>query len=288
MSFSAPPVFPCRNIFFCAATDEMRLRQAVSRDIDILIVDLEDEIRAGDKASAREAMLRTFADLRTDKKIFVRTNGVGTEWIVSDLKAIAKMGQIDGVVIPKVESRSDLMTASVLLEEADLSRLPLIAVIESPVAILAISEIADAPVNLVAFTMGPFDMSRAIGCRRDDDAGPVLIARAMALMAARVRGIAALDGPAAGTLAAEEKRAAFKRSREMGFDGKIFTKFEDGDEIRSIFTPHRDQLALAQEIVDAFAGQSEPFTVTLAGGATVDRRNLVWAERVLLNCSGVH
>lgn len=288
MSFRIPPSFPCRNIFFCPATDEARLREAVLRQIDVVIVDLEDEIKAGDKAHARDVMLRTFADLRTDKKIFVRTNGVGTEWIVSDLKAVAGMGRVDGVVIPKVESKSDLITASVLLEEANLAPLPLVAVIESPIAILAISEIADAPVNLVAFTMGPFDLTRAIGGRRDDDAAPVLIARTMALMAARVRGIAALDGPVARMLGPEEKRAAFKRSRDMGFDGKIFTQFEDGDEIRSIFAPLRDQAALAQEIVDAFAGQNEPFTATLAGGATVDRRNLAWAERILLNCGGVH
>lgn len=283
MDFSPPALFACRNVFFCAANAHDRLQDGLARPIDMMIVDLEDEIRAGGKAAAREAMIGTLGHVQSDRKIFVRTNSVRSDWIDDDLKAVARLRQIDGVVIPKVETQADLMSATAQLTRNGLGALPVVAVIESPLAVLNLAEIIAAQANLSGFTMGPFDLTRAIGGVREDDAGVVLSARVSALTAARARGIAAIDGPVNRALSDADKRAAFERARALGFDGKIFTRFEDGEEILKIFSPGANDVALAREIVAAFSAAGERQSISLSGGATVDRCNLVWSQRVLIN-----
>ncbi|WP_165837639.1 HpcH/HpaI aldolase/citrate lyase family protein [Zavarzinia aquatilis] len=273
------PLAP-RNVFFCSVEKGESWAQVAGARIDAVIVDLEDEVVPDNKAAARDMVAGRIAALDPGIAVFVRSNSVRSPWFGADVPVIAALPRLDAIVVPKVECADDLLIAEAAIEAVTERPVPLIAVLESPPAFLHLDAIAAATPRLAGFTMGPFDLSRALGCARDDDAPPVVTARAMALMAARTHGLVVIDGPVARPLQGEERTAAFRRARAMGFDAKIVTTFDDADQVRAIFTPTEDETALARAIVAAFDGTADDLA-TLPGGATVDRRNLALARRIL-------
>lgn len=269
-----------RNVFFCSVEKDETWTQVEGTRVDAVIIDLEDEVVPANKAAARHMVAGRIAALDPQIAVFVRGNSVRSPWFAADVPVIAALPRLDAIVVPKVESAEDLLIAEAAIKAVTDQPIPLIAVLESPPAFLHLEGIAAATPRLAGFTMGPFDLSRALGCLRDDDAPPVVTARAMALMAARSHGLIVIDGPVARPLQGEERTAAFRRARAMGFDAKIVTSFDDADQVRAIFTPTDDEIALARAIVAAFDGTADDLA-TLPGGATVDRRNLVLALRLL-------
>lgn len=269
-----------RNVFFCSVEKDESWTQVAAARIDAVIIDLEDEVVPANKDAARHRVAGRIAALDPGIAVFVRSNSVRSPWFAADVPVIAALPRLDAIVVPKVEGAEDLLLAEAAIAAVTDRPVPLIAVLESPPAFIHLKNIAAATPRLAGFTMGPFDLSRALGCARDDDAPPVVTARAMALMAARTHGLIAIDGPVARPLQGEERTAAFRRARAMGFDAKIVTGFDDADQVRAIFTPTDDETALARAIVAAFDGTADDLA-TLPGGATVDRRNLALALRLL-------
>lgn len=273
--------FAPRNVFFCSAEKTATWDSLGVGRVDAVIIDLEDDVLPANKDSARALVPAVIDRLDPGIDIFVRSNSPRSAWFAADIAALAPLARIAALVIPKVESPGDLRTAQSLVEAATGRPLPLLAVLESPPAFIDLERIAAAPVPLAGFTMGPFDLSRALGCARDDDAPPVALARTQALMAARTFGHIAIDGPVARDLQGEARQAAFRRARAMGFDAKIVTNLDDADAVRAIFTPTAEELALAGDIAAAFAARPGAELAFLANGATVDQRNLILSNRLL-------
>ena len=280
-------LFPCATVFFCAASSVDAVLAACDHDIDLIIIDLEDEIKPGDKAAAR-ATLKTIIDTAQASgktlagKVLVRINGCKTPWFAEDLDFVDGLDGIDGIVLPKAEAASDIHQVVNHLGAEKGQNTLIFAVIESPPAILNLMDIMSVP-ELDGITMGPFDLSRAIGAQRFDDAPPVSVARTLTLMAARANGIAAVDGPVNKALSPEERTAAIQTACRMGFDGKIFNALEMAATVRQIFKPSQANLSLANEIVAAFSSSASPGGETACGpgGATFDINNLSWARRTL-------
>lgn len=279
-------LFPCATVFFCAAASVDNVLAACDHDIDLIIIDLEDEIKPGDKAAARANLKAIIDNAETAGKtlagkVLVRVNGCKTPWFHDDLDLVDSLNGIDGIVLPKAEAASDIRQVTDHLG-ADKARKTLIfAVIESPPAILNLMDIMSVP-ELDGITMGPFDLTRAIGAQRIDDAPPVSVARSLTLMAARANGIAAVDGPVNKALSPEERTAAIQTAHRMGFDGKIFNAVDMAATVREIFKPSEAHRALANEIVGAFVSEPAAETACGPGGATFDVNNLTWARRLLL------
>ncbi|MCF4166607.1 aldolase/citrate lyase family protein [Zavarzinia compransoris] len=269
-----------RNVLFASVENESLLARVGADVVDAVILDLEDEVVPANKDAARALLAPRIAALPSRITVFIRTNSVRAPWFADDMRVITGLPRVDAVVVPKVESGAELETAHAAARAANRS-LPLVAVLESPPAFTDLAGITGAAVPLAGFTMGPFDLSRALGCRRDDDAPPVVHARAMALMAARSHGLFAVDGPVARDLIGDARQDAFRRARAMGFDAKIVTSLEDAAAVRDIFTPTEDEIALARAIVAAFDGRPQEELAFLPGGATVDRRNLILSMRLL-------
>jgi citrate lyase subunit beta/citryl-CoA lyase len=282
MTVAAPkPSFACRVVFFCSAEKPEAIVEAATAGVDMIIVDLEDEVLPAAKAAARASLAGLLERCPPGAALFVRVNSPKSRHIGADLEAVAGLGRLTGVVVPKVETRRDLEAAGARLAAAGGGHLPLVAVLESPPAFLALGDIVEAEAPLAGFTMGPFDLTRALGASRRDDRDPVRAARTWALMAGRARGIAVIDGPADARLSAAEKQVAFAEARAMGFDGKIVTKLPEAAVVARLFTPSQDETALAERIVAAFAADPQAELAVLETGASVDLGNLAWAERCL-------
>ncbi|MCE1237872.1 MAG: aldolase/citrate lyase family protein [Hyphomicrobiales bacterium] len=283
MTVAVPrPLFSCRAVFFCSAEKPDPIVEAAAAGVDMIIVDLEDEVPPANKATARASLAGLLDRCPQGSALFVRVNSPKSRHVAEDLAAVAGLERLAGVVVPKVEARRDLEFAAERLAAAGGGHLPLVAVLESPAAFLALRDIVEADAPLAGFTMGPFDLTRALGSARRDDQDPVRAARAWALMAGRARGIAVVDGPADARLSTVEKQAAFANARAMGFDGKIVTRLAEASVVARLFTPSDEETRLAEQIVAAFASDPRAELAVLETGASVDAGNLAWAERRLL------
>lgn len=283
MSILVPrPPFACRVAFFCSAEKPERIVEAAAAGVDMIIVDLEDEVLPASKAAARASLPDLLGRCPAGSAVFVRVNSPKSRHVAEDLVAVVGLARLTGVVVPKVEARGDLERVAGGLAAAGGGHLPLVAVLESPAAFLSLRDIVEADVPLAGFTMGPFDLTRALGATRRDDRDPVLAARTWALMAGRARGIAVIDGPADARLSAAEKQAAFATARAMGFDGKIVTRLPEAGIVARLFTPSEAEKELAERIVAAFAAEPGAELAVLETGASVDAANLAWAERCLI------
>ena len=78
-----------RSALFLPASNERAVAKAPGLDCDIAILDLEDAVKAGDKATAREAAIAALAGDWHASSIAIRVNGIDTPWHEADIAALA-------------------------------------------------------------------------------------------------------------------------------------------------------------------------------------------------------
>lgn len=121
-----------------------RFFKAWNSGADAVILDLEDAVPAERKPSAREAVTGWLA---YERPVYVRVNGVRTEWFGADLAAVARSG-LRGIVLPKAETATQVeMVKRVLPEGACV-----VPLVETALGVWSVREIAEAPgVERLAF-----------------------------------------------------------------------------------------------------------------------------------------
>src|SRR3954454_8790838 len=82
-------LFAVRSILFLPASNPRALAKARESAADLVVLDLEDAVKPGDKAAARDAAVDAVAS-DWPMPVAIRVNGVGTEWHLSDVNAVAR------------------------------------------------------------------------------------------------------------------------------------------------------------------------------------------------------
>nr|WP_245162050.1 CoA ester lyase [Brevibacterium marinum] len=216
---------------------------------DLAIIDLEDAVRAEDKAGAREALAA--AELLDPRQICVRINGFGTDHIEADLALVRALG-IGTVMLPMAESDQPFDS---------LDGLTVIALVETARGVMEAAHIAAHP-HVSALALGSADLqldlrgrSRPDSHARFDDL--LGFARAQLLFAARAADIAVIDSvhialDDAPGLAREAAVAAI-----YGFDGKLAIHPTQVQAVRTAFAPTPDELGWARTVVAEARSRSE-------------------------------
>ncbi len=171
-------------LLFCPADRPDRYEKAADR-ADAVILDLEDAVSADAKASARGALIDSHLD---PDRVIVRVNPVGTADFAAD---IATLSQTDYRTIMVAKSESAKRIGKID------ARFAVIALCETARGIAAVEKIA-AQQNVIAIMWGADDLVASLGgtSSRKPKGGYRDIARyarARALLAAGVNGIAAID-----------------------------------------------------------------------------------------------
>jgi len=153
------------------------------------------------------------------------------------------------VFLPKVESADQVAAASFLLDGCDAG---VVAMIESPAAVLDAPAIASAGGRLAGLAFGSEDYCGALGIASDRaalDWPAQLIA-----VAARARGLAAfgLPGPVAEIADMDGYARLLEKSRAMGYTGCLCIHPKQVVAANRAHAPSEAELALAREIVEAF------------------------------------
>lgn len=250
------PHRPRRSCLYMPGANTRALEKAREIPADTLILDLEDAVAPEAKEEARAAILAAVAQGGYGKReIVIRMNGLDTPWGHDDLKAIATSGA-HAVLAPKVTGHRDIERLSQLLKEAGApDTMALWVMIETPLAILNIQEIAAArkSTHLTTFVMGTNDLAKEYRARMTADRLAFQTALQLTIAAARAYGLTAIDGVYNDIKNESGFRDECEQGRDLGFDGKTLIHPSQVDEANRIFAPSPHDVEQAKAVIEAFA-----------------------------------
>ncbi len=276
-----------RSLLFVPATSERKVEKAFASTADGVIVDLEDAVATAEKPRARQQAAALLGTRRAGQ-VFLRVNATTTPFCYDDLQAAAA-AQLDGIVLPKVESASELAMVDWLLAQLEakagkpMGSIEITPIIETARGLAAAAEIAKGSPRLRRLAFGAVDLALDMDLDLGDDAGAMANARFALTLASRQAGLGGpLDTVFVGTADPDGLRASAMQARAMGFSGKACIHPAQLDIVNSVFTPGAAELARAQAIVAAFEqAEAAGAAAVSVDGIMVDYPVFEKARRVL-------
>ncbi|NWG23555.1 MAG: CoA ester lyase [Pseudorhodoplanes sp.] len=248
---------PRRSVLYMPGSNARALEKARTLPADGLILDLEDAVAPDAKETARRQVAEAVkAGGFGGREVFIRVNGIDTQWHADDLAAAARAAP-DAILIPKVSSSKQLeMIGRRLLDMGTAHRTRVWAMIETPYAILNIVDIAaaakDSETRFSGFVLGTNDLAKETGARIVPGRMPMVPWLMTCMAAARAYGIAVLDGVYNDIGNAEGFRQECLEGRDMGFDGKTLIHPNQIGPCNEAFSPSAEEVAQARKIIAAF------------------------------------
>jgi len=261
-----------RTALFVPASNARAMEKARGLACDAVILDLEDAVGEPEKETARAAAAQAIAaHAFADRITVVRINALTSAWGADDLKAVRGA---DAIALPKVESAADLAAARLLAPNV-----PLWAMIETPVAVLAAGVIAR---ECAALVLGSNDLLKNLGARPVEGRANLHYAMGALVTAARAHGALALDAVHNDIADIAGFESACAQARDFGFDGKCLIHPAQIDAARTAFAPSPEELARARRLLDAFAlPQNRDKGAIAFEGQMVERLHAQMAQAML-------
>jgi citrate lyase subunit beta/citryl-CoA lyase len=268
-----------RSWLFVPADSERKIMKALDSEADAIIFDLEDSVTPAMKPVARD-VLRNLLKRSGGPQWWMRVNPLGSEFHKDDLELIG-IADIHGVVLPKAESGDDIRQLA-----HRTGNIPVHAIVtEIAASLFGLQSYRDPASPLVAMSWGAEDLSAALGASSKYDANGDLaftyqLARSLCLAGAAAAAVQPIDGVFADFKDEQGLKAEAEAARCDGFTGKLAIHPAQVPVINAAFTPSKDDVAHAEEIVAAFEAHPDAGVLSV-GGKMVDRPHLVQARRVL-------
>ena len=274
LSLAAP-----RSWLFVPADSDKKVAKAIASDADAIIFDLEDSVSLERKQIARD-LLKALDARDGGPRWWVRINPLRTDHHKKDLEVFAS-ADFEGVVLPKAESGADIAELA-----HRTGNLPIHAIVtETAASLFGLLTYRDTKSPLVAMCWGAEDLSAALGAssKYDADGGLAFtyrMARSLTLAGAVAAGVQPVDGVFADFRDEAGLTAEARAAAREGFTGKLAIHPDQIAPINAAFTPSADDIAMAEEIIAAFA--ADPLAGVLSvGGRMVDRPHLTQAQALL-------
>lgn len=244
---------PRRSCLYMPASNPRALEKAKTLPADTIILDLEDAVAPDAKDDARDAACSALADGSYGKReMVVRVNAMDTPWFADDMKSICA-SKADGVLVPKILSAADIVKISEIIDGEDASgSLQLWAMIEMPIAVLNIAQIAEtaSSTRLTTFVMGFNDLAKEM--RAEQDRALFTPAIAQTIMAGRAFGLNILDSVYNDFKDPDGFEQECRQAKAYGFDGKTLIHPAQIDIANREFAPDENKITEALAIIAAF------------------------------------
>jgi len=269
--------------------DDMRkIRKAATLGVDCVCMDLEDGVAVNRKAAARVAIVEALTSLSFGgSERLVRINPVGSGYEEAELAAVLP-AHPDGIVVPKVAGATDIQWVSARIAAAEAQfgwppgEIALIAIVESPKAIVNLKEIASADPRLQALIFGAEDLAGDIGARRTPEAWEVFYARSALVTHAAAFGLQAIDMVYIDFHDEAGLRAEAQQGAQLGFSGKQIIHPNQVAPVQEAFTPDDEAISEAQRLVAAFERhQAEGRGAFALDGKMIDAPLIKAARQIL-------
>ena len=276
---------PRRSCLYMPGANPRALEKARSLTADMLILDLEDAVAPDAKSEARQVISDVVKERAYGtREGVIRINGLDTQWGHDDLEMAVAAGP-DGILVPKVISGEQVMKIDNALTEAGApADLGLWVMIEMPLAILNIQEIAAAAQNsrLTGFVMGTNDLAKEFNAIATADRFAFQVPLALALAAARAYGLVAIDGVYNDIKNEDGLVAECEQGRILGFDGKTLIHPAQLESANRVFSPDPADIAQAEAVIEAFSlAENQGKGVIKVNGKMAELLHLEQAKRLV-------
>jgi citrate lyase subunit beta/citryl-CoA lyase len=245
------------------------LEKAKGLPADQVFLDLEDACAPLAKPGARKNIVAALNEGGWGDKIrTVRVNDWTTEWTHRDVIEVVEGAgaELDCLMLPKVADAAQVQALDLLLTQVEkangleVGRIGIEAQIETAQGLVNVNEIAFASPRIETIIFGPADFMASIGMRSlvvgalhpDYPGDPFHHILVSILMAARARGVQAIDGPFLQVRDVDAFREVAKRSAVLGFDGKWVLHPGQIDAANEIYAPSQEDYDHAELILDAY------------------------------------
>ncbi|KIV89529.1 hypothetical protein PV10_06922 [Exophiala mesophila] len=254
-----------RAMLYVPGSSQRFLDKSRSLNVDCVAYDLEDSVTPGRKAEAR-TLVRKALDQEIPngiKERAVRINSVGSGLALADLEEVVKSKNLTTLVVPKVESASDMTFISDVLAHARPKELAdqngqinVIALIESAKALINLNEICRAAPHLLqGLTFAAEDFALDMSITRTPSLTEFLYARQMIATAARAYNLPSTIDLVATAFRSEADQESLVRECEegkgMGYNGKQCIHPSQVATAQSIFSPSQKEVEWAVRITIA-------------------------------------
>lgn len=277
-----------RSLLFIPGNQVAMIQNGMVLPADALIFDLEDSVPPKDKDAARDLVASALKHLDFGKReLWVRINDLRSPEAEKDLDAMVEAGSC-GILLPKTEGKDSIELLDKLL--TDLERqyrntqgsTRVLALVETAKGIEKAYEAASSSPRLVALALGAEDLAADLGFERTFEGREILYARSRLVMAAGAADLEAIDTP---FTRAQDLAGCLKDSllaKSLGFTGKLAISPHQLDMIHQAYTPDKESLDRALEIVAAMQeGVKEGRGAVSLRGQMIDAPVLKQAQRVL-------
>jgi citrate lyase subunit beta / citryl-CoA lyase len=267
----ASPYRPRRTCLAVPGSSPRFLEKARGLPVDEVFLDLEDAVAPGAKPAARAAVVAALNGGGWEGKIrAVRINDATTPWAYRDVIEVVEGAgpNLDVIILPKASEPAQVTWLDLLLSQVEQAtglergRIGIEAQIEDARGLADVAAIAAASGRLEALVFGPADFMASIGMRSlQVGAQPDGYTRGDAyhyprmriLVAARSRGIAAIDGPYLAIRDLDGLRQDAASAAALGYDGKWVLHPAQVEPVNEVFAPDQDAYDRAELILDAYA-----------------------------------
>lgn len=253
--------------------------KALRSGADVVLVDLEDAVRADCKDYARAATAELLAEpVDGPAAVHVRVNALDGPLFAADLAALAGLPGLGGLRLPKVSSPAGVALVVRTLRDAGAGDVPgLYPLLESALGVENAFAIACADPAVRGIALGEADLRADLGLA-DEEA--LVWPRVRTVVAARAAGLgspAQSVYPDVRDLAGLD--ASCRRGRALGFLGRAAIHPRQLPVIERAYLPSAQEIAAARETVAA--ATASPGALALPDGRFIDPAVVAGAHRVL-------
>jgi citrate lyase subunit beta / citryl-CoA lyase len=273
---------PRRSALYVPGCNQHYLDRARTLPADAVILDLGDPILIASKIESRNNVVAAIKQGGYGaREVIVRVNNLDSIWGADDIKAVANIGA-DAILFPNIESAEHVHTALKLLDDAGGSHMPIMVMIESPIAVLNAKEIAAASERIVCIMMATSDLTSQLHARVTHEQSAILTALSLVILAARAYGRCVVDGITSDFKNMHSFEYACRVGRDLGFDGKTLVSPAQIAYSNDAYTPKSSEVAEAREIIAALqAANDAGLGTVVVKDKLVEHHHVKAAERLL-------
>jgi (3S)-malyl-CoA thioesterase len=263
----------CRSLLFLPANNPRAIEKARELPADLIVLDLEDAVPDDGKAEARRlAIEATRAEAGFGgRPVAIRVNPSGSKFFGEDVTTV-RQAKVDYIVLAKAESGKDVHDAGWLMVK------PVLAMIETPKAVIDAAGIAPATAGLIA---GTNDLAAALSLPEQKEREGLVYALQRVVLAARAAGVPAFDGVYNRLESDEGLEAECRQGRAWGFDGKSVIHPSQIGTANRLFGPTEEELDAARRLVAAATGGAERHE-----GRMIEAMHVEAAHRLIARARG--
>jgi citrate lyase subunit beta / citryl-CoA lyase len=276
------PLRPRRSMLYVPGCNTHYLERARTLAADSVILDLGDPILIDAKLQSRDNVVQAARQGGYgNREVVIRVNDLDSLWGHDDIQAVANVGA-DAILFPNIESREDVLRAQKLLDDAGGSHVPMMVMIESPLAVLNAKEIAAASERVICMVMATSDLISQLHARVTHERSAILTSLSLVILAARAYGKGVIDGITSDFKNMHSFEYACRIGRDIGMDGKSLVHPAQIAYCNDAYTPQRSEVEHARLIIKALKEANEAGRGTVVvNDKLVEHHHIKAAQRLI-------